>query len=155
MLRSLLAAGAVVLTAGCGGDNEVSPAEYEQQVNPIVAAYSADLFKLASAISRAPTPKLATGRIVLLETRLDSAADRLNAIIPPDDVADEHEQLTEGIRGVRDEVAELEDDAAVEQRDFTRLEDSFGAITGSDAAQDVARAAQAIEAAGYDIVAEG
>lgn len=151
MLRYLLAA-AVVLTAGCGGDDEVSAAEYEQRVAPIVAGYSTDLLKLASAISRAPTPKLATGRIVLLETRLDGAADRLDAIVPPDEVADEHERLTAGIREVRDDVAELKDDAAVEQRDFTRLEDSFDALIGSDAARQVAEALQAIESAGYDLI---
>ena len=53
---------------------------------------------------------------------------------------------------MRDEVANLKDEAAVEQRDFTRLEESTDAITGSDAAQDVARALQAIDAAGYDVL---
>lgn len=157
MRKRLLLATVGVLFAGCGGDavDAEEKRDYEQQTRAIIAGYSSDVFKLSTAISRAPTPELATNRIVLLETRLEGAADRLETIDPPDDVADEHERLAASIRDLQDEVAKLEDDAAVELRDFIRLEDSFDAITGSDPAREVARAAQEIDAAGYDVIDEG
>ncbi len=119
-----LAAG--LLLAGCG-DNEQKN-DYVDQINELQLAYVDDV---TTAVSEQPptNPEEAAEAAGTLAELTNGVADDIEAVEPPEDVADLHQQLVDELRGVADQIS-----------------DAQGAIAGGDP-DEAAKAATDLQSA--------
>ena len=91
-----LATALAVLAAGCGGggSDRLSKAEYETQVGTIAV----DLTEAIQAVGAATTVKGTVKALEACQVVFKRAADQMDAISPPEDIADEHEALATAVR---------------------------------------------------------
>lgn len=107
---ALIAVGAVLLTAGCGEDR-LSRAEFVSQAEPICQ----EVDRVAAKVG---APDLSSAEAQAAARRLDPllrrAADRLRALRPPQELADDHDSL---VRNAEDRRRHYGDFAAALDRD--------------------------------------
>jgi len=82
------------LLAGCGGD---SKEEYANDVSEVLDPLGAELQTLGTEASSATSPDQLVPPLTDAEDSLTAAVDDLEAIDPPEDVADIHEDLITSI----------------------------------------------------------
>lgn len=95
-----------VALAACGGDDSLSAEEYRAQGNAACDRYERDVGALEQPQSVDEVPEYAEQAAA----RLTELIDELDALAPPDDLADGHEELV-GLG--RDSTAKLEELQAV------------------------------------------
>lgn len=106
-ISSLIAMIAVLAAlVGCGGDSAdesggepLSTSEYEQQVTDVLAPVGPALQKIGESTSQAGTPEEAAEGVGEAEEILGDAVADLDAIEPPEEVADAHDQMITAIEG--------------------------------------------------------
>lgn len=136
---------ALLLAAGCGGGKEqLSKAAYEQRVRTVYA----DVQGAFEATRDASGPALAE-RIQAAQKRLREAADKLDSVDPPKAVAEENEELVEGMREYADDLDELRD--AAERGDAETVERFNTEIANNEAVERIAEAAEEMKFKGYDL----
>ena len=90
-----LATALAVLAAGCGGGSDrLSKADYETQVGTIAVG----LTEAIQAVGAATTVKGTIKALEQCQAAFKSAADDLDAIVPPADIQDEHAALATAVR---------------------------------------------------------
>ena len=90
-----LATALAVLAAGCGGGSDrLSKADYETQVGTIAVG----LTEAIQAVGAATTVKGTIKALEHCQAAFKSAADDLDAIVPPADIQDEHAALATAVR---------------------------------------------------------
>ena len=98
-----LAAVAALALAACGGDE--SSDEYIDDVNAVQNEFLDTMTEVAST---PPTNPAQAGDVISeMEAAFTTAADDLEAIDPPEDVADLHEELTTTMSDLGGQVADL------------------------------------------------
>jgi ABC-type transporter Mla subunit MlaD len=105
LVAGLLATAA--LAAGCGSDTEASN-DYVDQVNELQVSL---VDQVTETISGAPPTdaNAATEAAGDLQEVFDSTAADLDAIEPPEDVADQHAELVDTVSQVGDEIGDAKD----------------------------------------------
>jgi len=101
-LLALVGASAL-LAAGCGGGGGEEPltkAEYQKEMQTIGTKLGTSLNSLGSATSAST----AADSLKKVQGDLRDAADEMDGIAPPDVVADEHDNLVAGVREFADEL---------------------------------------------------
>ena len=144
VIALLALAGAVALVAaGCGGGGSkpLSKAEYEKQMGAIGQTLTDSLNALGTATSAA---KAATS-LKNIQTELRTAADKMEAITPPDDVKTEHAQLASGVREFGDQL-----DPVIKKLEGGNLP-ALAAVTSLTALAKIQKASTAINDKGYNI----
>ena len=100
----MLAAG--LIAAGCGDAEEKN--DYVDQVNELQLAYVDDV--TAAVSGDAPsTPNGAAEAAGTLAELTNGVADDIEAVEPPEDVADLHQQLVDELRSVATQITDAED----------------------------------------------
>lgn len=106
MLRlSLLPVAALLVfaLAGCGGggdSGQLSKSEYESQVGAIAVG----LTEAIQTIGAQSTVKGTVTALQQAESTFAKAAEEMDAITPPDDIADEHAALASAVRAFGEEL---------------------------------------------------
>ena len=98
------------LCVGCGGDER---AEYQQELTAVGATVSGAL----DALPQDDDTVVGAAEVAKLADELEAAADQLDELDPPEDVAAAHRRLLRGLRGVAktfDALARDLDDATTE-----------------------------------------
>lgn len=106
-LGSVLAIAAVaVIAVGCGDVEEQN--DYVEQVNALQNELVAEV---TDAVSGTPpsNPRQAAAVAGELGDIFSASADDIEAVTPPEEVADLHAQLVETIREIADQIASAED----------------------------------------------
>ena len=102
-VAALLVAGA--LATGCGNEEQN---DYVDQVNEIQTQLVSDVTDATTGVT--PTnAEQAAGLADDMAAVFNDAADQLEAVDPPDDVADLHQQLVDELRSIGDQVTEAAD----------------------------------------------
>jgi hypothetical protein len=144
VIALLALAGAVALVAaGCGGGGGGTPlskAEYEQQMQTIGQDLSAALDTSGATSAEDAVPKVEEA-----QTTLREAADKMDEMTPPEDIADEHDQLVEGVRAFADDLDDVI--SALEDGDLSAISN----MLSLDSIQQIQTASAAITGKGYDI----
>jgi hypothetical protein len=84
-----------VLATGCGGGSDrLSKADYETQVGTIAVG----LTEAIQEVGAATTVKGTVKALEQCQAAFESAADDLDAIVPPADIQDDHEALATAVR---------------------------------------------------------
>lgn len=147
-LIAVAAVGVVALAAiflvPRGGGDALSKPEYEQKVR---AAYAdvQDAFQRTNVTS---TKQLAA-RVAEAQRELRRAADELDDEKAPGSIAQENDQLVQGMRDYADDLEELR--RAAEQGDTAGVERFNQSIPQNRALQRMAEAAEEMKFEGYDL----
>ena len=135
----------VALAAGCGGGGGPKPldkADYVKQMQTIGHDLSSSLSGLSA--STGSTAKAATA-LAKVQTELRAAADKIESITPPADIATEHKQLADAVREFADELTAVI--TKIKGGDITAL----ATLTSLKGVSDIATASNKIAAKGYKI----
>lgn len=93
---------AAFVAAGCGGDSEEKN-DYVDQVNELQLAYVDDVTALVSA-APPTTPQESAEVATELADLTEGVADDIEAVDPPEEVADLHDELVATLRDVVDQI---------------------------------------------------
>jgi hypothetical protein len=142
---AVLAGAILLVAAGCGGGGDgggtpLTKEEYEQQMQTIGQDLSSAL-----DTSGATDADSAVAQIEEAQSTLTTAADEMDEMTPPEDIATEHDQLVEGVRQFSDDLDGVI--SAVEGGDMQAVSD----MMSLDSLQAIQSASAAITAKGYDI----
>jgi hypothetical protein len=148
----LLAALSLALAAGCGGDEGLSKADYEQEVRSAGDRLESAFTKLAESGQGAAgqgSVDEVTGTIKEAQDELRASADDLDGIDPPEDVQQEHARLVGGLRALADDLDELR--KAIDERDLAGVRSFLERVPELEAVTTIQEATRAIREKGYDI----
>jgi hypothetical protein len=143
-LVALAVAGAVLLASGCGGEERLSKAAYEQRVR---AAYG-DVQARFEATRGASGLTLAA-RVAAAQAGLRVAAEEIDSNEPPRAVEKQHEELVEGMRAYADDLEVLR--AAIARRDSAGVERFNAKLSENEAIEQMAEAAEEMKFKGFDL----
>ena len=96
---------AALIAAGCGDAEEKE--DYVEEVNKLQEAYVEDVTAAVSATAPS-TPKEAAAAAGTLAELTNGVADDIEAVKPPEDVADLHQQLVDELRSVATQITDAE-----------------------------------------------
>jgi hypothetical protein len=148
----------VLAGGGCGGDGDggepLSKADYEREVAEVGETLESTTTQLGGALAGGSLDSLdeAAGEIEELADAVDEAADELDDLNAPENAADAHDQLVEGLHGFADDIRQLAEDA--EDGDLQALRDFGENLEGSEAVRQIEEATDELEAAGYRLGTE-
>jgi hypothetical protein len=150
--RLAIAAVAVLAlaAAGCGGGGgePLSKADYEQQLTEIGTSLDQSSQALGDAFQAQDISK-AGDQIAAMQTDIRKLADQLDDITPPEDVADPHQDLIDGLRGMADDFDEFRD--AVESKSVAKMTAFAQSFTSSESSQKINEAIAELKKKGYDL----
>jgi len=139
-----------VAAAGCGGGGgePLSKADYEQQLNEIGTSLDSSSQALGDAFQAEDVDKAAE-QIGTMQADIRKLADQLDDITPPEDVADPHQDLIDGLRGMADDFDEFRD--AVESKSVAKMTAFAQSFTSSESSQKINEAIEELKKKGYDL----
>lgn len=132
------------LLAACGGDGELTKAEYEEKVRSTYA-------EVQEAFQRTNVPSLdeLPERVEEAQAALRKAADELEGTDAPADVEAEHAQIVEGMRAYAEDLDRLRN--AAERGDQATIADFNARIATNRSVVLIASAAEQMKFKGYDL----
>ena len=107
-LAALLAIGAALLLAACGGSDDSTSSdaltndEYAAQVQEITASFAGGFDELSAEAANPTSPEDFRQAVVAIQDKITETVDALEAITPPEDVAADHEELIQVFADYRD-----------------------------------------------------
>jgi hypothetical protein len=142
-----LAAAVALVAGGCGGggSSPLGKADYEKQMGAI----GTQLTTALNGVGTATTADGAATSLKKLQTELTDAADKMDAITPPEKVQTEHQQLADGVREFGDEL-----DPIITKLEGGQLQ-ALAGVTSLAALLKIQKASTAINKKGYDITGAG
>lgn len=150
LVASLLAC-VPFLVAACGGDAQPPRIEYEATVRTTLAEIDAPVSRLVADLRGVTSGRVSAADVAVeaaeLRPRVDGAAEDLDAVTPPADARDLHDELVGAFRAFSGELAAFE--AAVAERDVDRVRSFVG--TGFASLARLDRVVERFETAGYDV----
>ena len=142
----LLGALVAALAAGCGGggggSKPLDKADYVKQMQSIGRDLSTSLNALGGV---ATSPAKTATALTSVQTQLRAAADKIDAITPPTDIAAQHKKLADAVREFADELTPLIKKAKGGDKN------TLNGLTSLKGVTDIGTASQAISSKGYKI----
>jgi hypothetical protein len=122
----------------------LTKAEYEQRVRADYAEVQA-----AFQATRVQSPGELADRVEAAQDELRAAADDLDGVEPPEDVARENDRLVAGMRAYADQLDAVRE--AAEDGDAEKLDELSSALGRSEPVEEMAEAAEQMKFKGYDL----
>jgi hypothetical protein len=132
-------------TAGCGGDDRLTKAEYAELVRTEYAEVQQAFRATGASFGRPELPE----KIEAAQDELRETADTLDDAEPPPDAEAENEQIVDGLRRYADSLDRLRN--AAERGDLRAIEDASARITSNQGVLLIAEAAEKLKFKGYDL----
>ena len=139
--RGALAAGAVLLTAACGGEQRLSKSAYEQHVQAAYAQVRAAFRETANA----PSLEDLAARVATAQAALRKASHEVALLRAPKNAAGPNADLAEALRAYADDLDELRRAAAAGDTRVVRRFESGN----RESIDRIERAAEELAARGY------
>jgi outer membrane murein-binding lipoprotein Lpp len=133
-----------LVIAGCGGGGRLTKSQYEDKLQQQGGELSAAVQRL----TQATTKDEFTDDVGDVQHALDSAADSLDGVTPPSDVAGANDRLVRGLRGLAQDFGRVKD-AADQGIDAATLK--ARQITTSAASREAQQAIGELRRHGYDV----
>lgn len=99
--------------------------------------------------TRVRSPAELPDRVEAAQDELRDAADELDEVEPPADVAAENDRLVAGMRAYADDLDTLHE--AAEEGDAEAIEEFNRGLSTNEAIEEMAEAAEAMKGKGYDL----
>ena len=146
LLRALAALVAVVVAAGCAGDQRLSKSEYEQEVQSVYA----DVRRAFLATGQSSTsPQDLAARVETARESLNDGADKLDDVQPPRELLEVHQELVLGMRGYATDLEKLQRYAKT--GDAEGIKRFNQAVATNPSVLRIAEAAEEMIHRGYDL----
>ncbi|HEU4976173.1 MAG TPA: hypothetical protein VFT50_13845 [Baekduia sp.] len=150
VLASLIA----LVAAGCGGSDDgggggVSKQDYARQLSQATAALRQAFDDLAKTSSDGTSTKAAAARLEKGASALEQAADRFDAITPPEASKDAHEKIVDGLRKMASQFQQGAD--AAKKGDAAAVAKALQGIAGSAGAREIQQAQQELQRQGVTV----
>ena len=133
---------AAFAVGGCGGETRLSKPEYEQKVRTVYAG-------VQQAFRATDVRKGLGEKVAAAQEELRDAADKLDAVEPPSEVARHHDEIVDGLREYAEDLDELRDAIAAGDQDRVRAFNEN--VAGNLAVYQIAEAAEEMKFKGYDL----
>jgi hypothetical protein len=152
-LRRLIGtAAATFLLVACGTSGDpLSRADYQDELDQATGAVEQAFTQLGESLQDVSADKGsledAAGEVGNIQDELDSAADELDDVSPPEDVAPAHDKLVDGMRGISDDLEDLK--SALEEGDAAALQRIGATFEKLGSAKLLEQATNELEKAGY------
>jgi hypothetical protein len=145
-----LAAAAAFALSACGGDSPLSHDEYQQKLNTLGTQANQQAAVVLGAIfaSKGDLPKLAP-QLDQAGTSIESYADELDGLTPPEDAAEANAKLVSGFRAAGDEFHKMAD--AAKAGDEQKVKDLSDNLEKGQFAKDLQEAGRELSQAGYTL----
>ena len=135
---------ALALLSGCGGSEEpLTKSEYERLVRAVYGEV-----QTAFQATRVPVGQLGA-RVEAAQEELRDAAETLDTVEPPAEVATDNDRLVAGMRAYADQLDAVRD--AAEEGDTAEVEELSSELGRSEPVEEMAEAAEAMKFKGYDL----
>ena len=145
-LAALALAFAVAGCGGGGGGSRLSKAQYEQHLG----ADSQAITKAFQPLSTPPSSlSVLASELKVGQDKLRSAADDLNGVTPPKDVAKDNQALVQGLQKLADELESLRSAAA--KKDPKLVQKALADLKTSHALVDARNATDDMKKKGYKL----
>ncbi len=141
---ALLVCAALAGCAGGGDEEPLTKRAYEQKVRTLYAGIQ-QAFLATRGVSREELPE----RIEAAQDEIREAADELDEIEPPENVAFENRELVEGLRADADDLDELL--AAAERQDAAAIRRFNESLATNPNVERIAEAAEEMKFKGYNL----
>jgi division protein CdvB (Snf7/Vps24/ESCRT-III family) len=132
-----------LVVAGCGG-GRLTKSQYEDKLQ----GAGNDLSGAVQQLTQAATKDEFKDDVGDVQNALDSAADTLDGVTPPRDVASANDRLVHGLRGLADDFGRLKD-AADQGIDAATLR--ARQVTTGAASRETRQAIEELRRHGYDV----
>ena len=146
--RAVVIAVIALAGVGCGGGDRLSKGEYEAEMRPIVVGLSSGIDRMHSTLADTTRMDEFARELGRGRQALRAAAERLDAIEPPDDVERVHDGLAAGARQYAHELEPLQAAARCRDEEAFQLAEGRRSRAGFVA---VTTAIDALRARGYRI----
>ncbi|WP_205695958.1 hypothetical protein [Conexibacter sp. SYSU D00693] len=149
MSRALALAATVLalVAAGCGGGADKD--EYTSGFNRVDDRLQRTMQSISTDLSASTDTTLIARRLDTGAAALDQAAEDLDELDVPDDIAKQHDDIVDGVGDIADVFRKAAGEAR--QKDTRRLVRTIQGVESSEAAKKVDAAEKAIRGKGYEI----
>ena len=145
-----LAVTLTVLAAGCGGSSQMSKADYEAKIQADGQAVQAAVATISASFS---SIKSVAKEVATAEVAAKKAADDLDALNPPKDIAADNDTLVKALRAIDAELKKLAQ--AAKDGDQAAAAQAASAIQNSPEIKAGQAAVQDMKKKGYKVGALG
>jgi hypothetical protein len=145
-----LAVTLAVLAAGCGGSSQMSKADYEAKIQADGQAVQAAVATISASFS---SIKSVAKEVAAAEVAAKKAADDLDALNPPKDIAADNDTLVKALRAIDAELKKLAQ--AAKDGDQAAAAQAASAIQNSPEIKAGQAAVQDMKKKGYKVGALG
>ena len=107
-LLALVAILAALLLGACGSSDDstssdaLTDEEYATQVQEITASFAGGFNELSAAAANPTSPEDFRDSVIAIQDKITETVDALDALTPPEDLADDHEALVQVFADYRD-----------------------------------------------------
>lgn len=135
---------AALLLGACGGGDDAAPtkAEYGRELRSTMKTLDESYPQAGADAAGADLPAT--------RAAFSDAATKLEAIEAPPELADEHAELVDGVRGMAESITTLEEARRIAKTDPTRAKVLLREFADDPSARKVTEATAALENAGID-----
>jgi len=130
--------------AGCGGGGRLTKSQYEDKLQSAGSKLTAAVQQLTRATSKDEFQQ----NVGDVQDALDSAADSLDGVTPPSDVAGANDRLVHGLRGLAQDFGQVK--AAADEGIDTATRKAREVTTGA-ASREARQAIEELRRHGYDV----
>lgn len=150
----MLLAAALLATCGGGSQEPSTKAEYERELRATMDDLEAAYGQAGSAIDGTAGSTRSVGEVVedlrSSQVALRDAGNRLDEIVPPESLAETHDELVAGVRDMADNVDRLIDAQETAERDPARAKQLAREFVNDESFDRVQAAAAKLSDAGVD-----
>ena len=150
---AVLGAAVVALAGAFGGGDELSKAEYQKELDSATQKVEQAFKGLGESLQKVGSGSgsldAVAGEVANIQDELNSAADDLDGITPPENVEATHENFVEGMRALSDDLEEFKD--AIEQGDTGAIDEFAKNADSLDSVQELEDASNELKQKGYKV----
>ncbi len=150
---ALVLAAVVAVAAGCGGGDRLSKDAYQQELDTAIQKVEQAFAGLGDSLQQLGSGSGSLDQVAAevgtIQDELDSAADDLDGVTPPEDVEPSHDKLVEGMRGLSDDLEEFK--TAIEGGDTGAIERFADDARSLPSVKQLEEASNELKEKGYDV----
>lgn len=153
---AILLTAVVALAAGCGGDDRLSKDAYQQELDAAIQKVEQAFQGLGDSLQKVTSGSGSLDQVAdevgNIQSELNSAADDLDGITPPEDVEPSHAKLVDGMRALSDDLEEFK--GAIAEGDTGAIDRFAADAQGLDSVKKLEEATKELKEKGYDVGAD-
>ncbi len=142
-----------VAASACGGDGQLSQAEYERELQEagreLETAFDGVGSDLADVGTGSASLDDVAENVEAMRERIEQEAEELEGLDPPENAEDAHEELVDGLNELARELGEFE--TAIGEGDVARVREFISDFEGLDAVERIEQATRELESKGYSV----